>query len=373
MSDGFDTTGANWRVAPDLLSVLSRDGVFRSVSPAWRCALGRGPEDLVARPLADFVHPEDADAMARALDRVRPGAPDHQFEARLRHADGGWRRLCWSAMAHDGLLVCTARDVTDARAAQEDLRARAEEAKLREGFIAVLGHDLRNPLAAVISALRIVRRDPSGPRAAEVVELAGHAAVRMSAMVDDLLDFARARLDGGLGIDAAQEVALRDVIEQTVEELRVSHPEARVVTRYRHLDPTACDPDRIGQLVSNLIGNAVAHGEPGRPVLIETHDEGDATVVSVSNRGRTIPPERRATLFEPFTAAAGDDRRRGLGLGLYIARSIAAGHGGTLDVRSEDGTTTFTLRLPRPRAGPRPPINARGSGSGRASCDRSAD
>src|SRR5262249_22583963 len=110
------------------------------------------------------------------------------------------------------------------------------------------------------------------------------------------------------------------------------------------------DAARLGQVVSNLVGNAIAHGDERQPVeLIATADEA-AVTLDVVNRGPTIAAEELATLFEPFVRGAGGDRgrgRRGLGLGLYIATQIVSAHGGTLTARSLEGTTTFTVKLPR--------------------------
>lgn len=347
MYDPFDSQGLTWRITPDLLAIVGPDGHFKDVNPSWTRVLDHPVEAIRDRPFVDFLHPDDVDPSLAAFERVKSGLPVLSFENRYRHADGSYRWLSWNAVPEGDLYFCSTRDVTDAKVMAESLRERALEGRLREEFIAVLGHDLRNPLAAVTSALRIVKRNPSGPRTPEVIDMAEHAVDRMTGLIDDLLDFARARLGGDIGVDLRQGVDLRPVIEQTVEEVRLSHPDATIREDYAHGDPFTCDPDRIGQLVSNLLGNAVAHGDRSRPIRIATIDDGPTVRITVTNEGRTIPPEHRAELFEPFTRVDLGGLPDGLGLGLYICRSIVKGHGGSLTVSSENGITTFSTRLPR--------------------------
>ena len=171
----------------------------------------------------------------------------------------------------------------------------------------------------------------------------------MAKLIDDVLDFARARMGGDLGIKLKAETNLRAVLFQTVEEMRIAHQEVKWVEDYDFDDPVTCDPARIAQLVSNLLGNAATHGVPGGTIHIQARDVGSTLKISVANRGGTIPAQIRARLFEPFSRTRDDDAPDGLGLGLYIAKQIATGHGGDIDVMSRNGETTFTVTLPRGR------------------------
>ena len=218
--------------------------------------------------------------------------------------------------------------------------------ELREQFIAVLGHDLRNPLAAIAMGATLLQRkahDPAGVvAAAKRIE---RSAKRMSGLIDDVLDFARGRLGSGIGVAVAETSTLGHSLEGVTAELQESHPDRQIVSDIRLDDVLRCDPDRIQQLLSNLLANALTHGLASAPVRVTARLDGDDVVIAVHNEGDPIPPDRIGQVFAPFwrrTAA-----REGLGLGLYICAQIARSHLGTVTASSsaEEGTT-FTARLP---------------------------
>lgn len=234
---------------------------------------------------------------------------------------------------------------------QERLRMEAElkherhMAELRERFIAVLGHDLRNPLAAIDAGLRIIERDPTSAQAISVMAMMKTSAVRMAKLIENTLDFARSRLGGGLELSRSTNAPLDPVLEQVITELRWSRPEARIETRIELTRPVPCDPDRIGQMFSNLLSNALTHGDTAEPVVVTAETREDAFVLSVANGGAPIPPAVLERLFQPFSQGGGDTSH-GLGLGLYIAAEIARAHGGTLMAASTRERTCFTFRMP---------------------------
>jgi signal transduction histidine kinase len=241
-------------------------------------------------------------------------------------------------------------------ASQLDTMQRADEAELkllnerrtaelREQFLAVLSHDLRNPLAAMSSGVRLLEKGAEpGSERYEILQLMGNAAQRMTSLINDLMDLARTRL-GGLGLPTSPStVQLAPVLEQVVNELRASHPSRVVELDLRIPREVHCDAARIGQLFSNLLGNAVAHGSKDHPVRVTAGINGLALELSVSNAnaGEPIPDHVMARLFEPF--ARGPQRHsEGLGLGLYIASEIAKAHGGTLQASSTALETRFTF------------------------------
>jgi len=228
-------------------------------------------------------------------------------------------------------------------AALLDERAGAE---LREQFIAVLGHDLRNPLAAIQAGVRLLERAPLDDARRGVLGQMRDSALRMGRLIDDVLDFARGRLGGGLSVVRRPQVPMQAVLEQVAAELAAAHP-GRVIDVDLKLDaPVSCDPDRISQLLSNLLGNALTHGDPFAPVRVTGRRHGGWFELSVANAGPAIPEAARSQLFKPFSRPASDQPREGLGLGLYIAAQIAAAHGGRLDVTSDARETRFTLRMP---------------------------
>jgi signal transduction histidine kinase len=218
-------------------------------------------------------------------------------------------------------------------------------AELREQFIAVLGHDLRNPLASIDAGTRLLTRDPSPEKAAMVLALMQSSVVRMAGLIDNVLDLARGRLGGGLTLQRAP-VQLEPVLRQVTDELAASHPDQQVEAEIELDAEVDCDRGRIAQLLSNLLGNALTHGAADRPVLVRAVTHGGALELSVSNAGEEIPPAAIERLFQPFARGAVRPDQAGLGLGLYIASEIARAHGGTLRVASSPMQTCFTFLMP---------------------------
>lgn len=237
-----------------------------------------------------------------------------------------------------GLLE--ARDKAEAAIVSE--RADSE---LREQFIAVLGHDLRNPLASITSGIRILEKGGLSERGRKVTALMSGSVVRATTLIDNVLDFARGRLGGGITIAPDIGEPLEPVLRQVISELRSISPEQEIVAHYALEEPVACDHMRIGQLLSNLLGNALTHGAKDQPVRVDASTAHGELVIAVSNGGAPIAPAVLERLFQPFFR--GHDRvRQGLGLGLHIASEIARAHGGTLVARSDAVATTFIFTMP---------------------------
>jgi two-component system, sensor histidine kinase and response regulator len=226
----------------------------------------------------------------------------------------------------------------------EQRRELSRVLQLNEMFVGILGHDLRNPLAAIMAGTELLRLQLTEQKQLDVLERMRQSTLRMEKMIGALLDLTHARLASGLGLARSrQRVELRHLLQQTIDELRIAHD------RELHLDAAepchmSGDPERLAQLFSNLLANAITHGRPDAPVTTRlTSCEGN-NVVEIHNAG-TIPAEVATTLFEPFKRPR--NTKGGLGLGLYIAREIARAHGGDIDVHSaEPAGTTFKVRLP---------------------------
>ena len=237
-------------------------------------------------------------------------------------------------------------DVTELKEAEEQL---ARELGFRERMMGILGHDLRNPLGAVLALAGLVRRgDGLSDRAREQLGMIEQAARRMNEMIGTLLDFTRLRFHGSLPV-TVEEIDLSELLRGVVAELQAAH-------RTRDIELSSSgnlrgqwDPGRMAQLLSNLAANSLSHGAAQSPVRVALAGEGEIVRLSVSNRGPTIPPELVERLFEPFQQGAecNGNPRRGLGLGLFIVREIVRAHGGTIDVRSVDDLITFAVTLPR--------------------------
>lgn len=240
------------------------------------------------------------------------------------------------------------RQLVSARdTAENTVRVQQAEGELREQFIAVLGHDLRNPLASMSSAARILAKETLSDRGRQVIGLMQGSALRMSGLIDNVLDFARARLGNGIGLDVQPEQSLEPLLDQVVEELRSANPGQAILTTYAIDRTIACDPSKIGQLASNLLGNALNHGGKEIPVRLsaETTSEG-VFRLRISNGGEPIPPEVIPRLFDPFVRGQANGHKSGLGLGLFISHEIAKAHGGSLNVTSSDLETEFTFEMP---------------------------
>jgi sigma-B regulation protein RsbU (phosphoserine phosphatase) len=230
---------------------------------------------------------------------------------------------------------------------QNLLHVERESSKLREQFIAVLGHDLRNPLASISSGVRLLSKEPQSAQAKQLLALMQGSVSRMAALIDNVLDFARGRLGGGIDLNWERKVDLEPVLQQVVSELRIGAQEREIRTQFALREPVDCDPSRIGQLASNLLGNALTHGEDGAPVRLQAAIDAGGLTISVANSGKPIPPETRERLFQPFFRGEVRASQQGLGLGLHIASEIAKAHGGTLTVESSPAETRFTFRMPR--------------------------
>jgi sigma-B regulation protein RsbU (phosphoserine phosphatase) len=231
-------------------------------------------------------------------------------------------------------------------AARAILRDERQTSELREQFIAVLGHDLRNPLASISAGARILLRRVQGETETQVLQMMQTTVTRMSGLIDNVLDFARGRLGGGIALNRDANRPLQPVLQQVVDELRTAMPDRVIESDLEIADPVNCDRTRIGQMVSNLLGNALTHGSPDSPVKIVASTDNGVFMLWIANAGEPIPDAAMANLFQPFFRGQVRAGHQGLGLGLYIASEIAKAHDGTLTVTSTAEETRFTFLMP---------------------------
>ncbi|WP_415846221.1 ATP-binding protein [Stutzerimonas zhaodongensis] len=221
-----------------------------------------------------------------------------------------------------------------------------QTAELREQFIALLGHDLRNPLASIISGTQLLLRRSSEPAITGIAKQMLTATHRASRLVDDVLDFARGRLGNGIPLNIRECNNLHETLAHIVSEMQSSYPERRLQCQIENLAPIRCDSDRLAQLLSNLLANALTHGAADGAVRICARIEAGSFVLTVNNPGEPIPPERLAHLFQPYWREP-SSTQSGLGLGLYIANEIALSHGGQMQATSTaEAGTTFIFSMP---------------------------
>jgi PAS domain S-box-containing protein len=255
------------------------------------------------------------------------------------------------------LLEAERRSRAEANAArsraEEAVRTLEETLHYNELFAGVLAHDLRNPLTAIMTSAQILvrRRDAhgaTGDRDDTTLTRILSSGQRMDRMIDQLLDFTKARSGGGIEV-APRASDLDELCAQAVGEIELAHPDWNIDSKAVGDQTGTWDPERLLQLISNLVSNAGQHGTPGASIRAEldgTHP--DEVRFEIHNEG-VIPPALLPTIFDPFlTTRHPRAQSRGLGLGLFIVREIARAHGGSVDVSSSEGVgTTFSIRLPR--------------------------
>ena len=233
------------------------------------------------------------------------------------------------------------------REARSALDASRENVDLREQFIAVLGHDIRTPLSSIMTGAEIVAARSSDGSILDVAKRIKRSAARIATLIDDVMDFARGKLGGGLPITPGSADDLGATLAHVVAELQGAYPRSELACEIAIQDPVFCDRDRVAQLLSNLVVNAIVHGREGAGIAIRAAGSSGGLRLSVANHGDPIPSETAARLFQPFRRGQENREPGGLGLGLYIACEIAKSHDGELHVESADDRTVFTLVLPQ--------------------------
>ncbi|MBW4890020.1 HAMP domain-containing histidine kinase [Mucilaginibacter sp. HMF5004] len=219
-------------------------------------------------------------------------------------------------------------------------------ADLREQFIAILGHDLRNPISAISTSSQLLLRSAADDRTKRLAGIIKDSSVRMAALVENVMDFASARLGGGLTLKQNPEDDIAKVLNHVIEELQIINPDCVIKTDVNLAQPVNADSKRIAQLFSNLLANALTHGKAGTPVKVKAISENDVFELSITNFGEPIAVDVLPHLFHPF--ARGDIKKgdEGLGLGLFISQQIAEAHGGKIAVISTEKETSFTFSMP---------------------------
>jgi signal transduction histidine kinase len=221
-------------------------------------------------------------------------------------------------------------------------------AGFRDQVLGIVGHDLRNPLGAIVmSASLLQSRGGLAGWQQKTVGRVRSSAARMERIISDLLSYTRTRLGSGIPIEK-RPADLGELARKVVDELVAYHPDSSIEVEAEGDLGGEWDPSRIEQAISNLVANAVDHGEPDGPVHVVLRGEAEAVRVEVANRGE-IPKHVVEHAFQPFSRApdSGGRKSTGLGLGLFIAREIVRGHGGDIRLRSGGGETAIAFELPR--------------------------
>jgi len=234
------------------------------------------------------------------------------------------------------------------QALSAELNDRTETLRLNEMFSALLAHDLRSPLSAMLASARLLQRGTQDPAALEAAARIVSSGNRMARMIEDMLDLARARLGGGI-IVKREAVDFKSLVERSLREHQSAAPERQIDASYVGNFAGFWDPERIAQVASNLIGNALKHGTPERVIQVRLDGSERNHVTLAVRNGGTIPPDILPHLFDPFRGGQRQSGRgEGLGLGLYIVSQIVQAHDGRVEVKTgEGGETAFHVQLPR--------------------------
>lgn len=327
------------------VAILDADGRHLAVSDEWCRQTGGKVDDVVGKTTSEYWGTPESRAAEALQKQVIAEGGRVAWQAYSQEEDGvrTHYRWCMEAMRDErGQVIGAVAFTLNVSEEEEERAARREAERQRDLFLAVLGHDLREPLSALALGAHALQRAPDRPEA--VRELAGRirsTTARMGRMVEQMLTFAQARV-GELRPER-QRTDLVEVCRQLLEELYLLHEGPPVVLHAGAAQVGQWDPVLLGQLVQNLVANALEHGAP--PVRVSITGDADAATLDVrnANRGGPIPPEELRSIFEPYTTRTAGH----LGLGLHIAKQIARAHGGHLEARSDASGTILSLRLPR--------------------------
>ena len=337
------------------------DGKLDFVSERVADYFGTSQEQILGDGWQHVIHPDDLPAAVAAWTRALQTGAEYEIQFRLRRYDGAWRWHLGRARPmrdHRGTIVRwygTNTDIDEGKRARDELE---ERARFEQQLIGIVSHDLRNPLSAIgVAAALLLRRgnldDQQGKTVGRMVSLVE----RTGRMIRDFLDFTQARSAGSIPVEPAP-ANLREITREVVDEVHLSHPDREVVVEHRGEATGRWDPDRIAQVVGNLVANAFQHSRAPAVVRVSSRIEGESAEIEVQNDGPPIPDADLKRLFSPFQRGEGAraTTTRSVGLGLYITFAIVSAHGGRIEVESsEERGTRFTVRLPRESPGPRGP------------------
>jgi PAS domain S-box-containing protein len=352
------------------LGVWHCDFPFEKIrfSTAISRSFGLPPSGEITREmLYSFIHPLDRPWVKRAFERCIDGGEDYEVEHRVVNALNGavrWIRAvgrCYHDREggphhFDGIIW----DITRKKEEQEHLRLKenelrlamekelAEALQLRERMLGIVSHDLKTPLSTIAMSANALREQVVGEPALKNVDRVLRNVERMRRLINELLDFARIRACGGVLVEAGP-VDLHALCRHAVDEFAVAHPRWDIHLAMSGNGLGMWDGDRLTEVLSNLLCNAVQHGG-GRSIRVDVHDKGGEVTLAVHNQGPPIPHKILPFIFDPYRQGEGrgESDARSVGLGLYIVQQIVLAHRGHIDAKSPDGDgTTFTVRLPR--------------------------
>jgi PAS domain S-box-containing protein len=337
--------------APVGFAFLDRELRFRMINEALasmnglpiEAHIGHTPMEILPGLAADFIRTQAEAVFASGRPQV-----DLELKGETPARPGVERTWVehWYPVRVDGEIVgvgILVEEVTDKRHAERQLR---EAAELRDRLMAIVSHDLRNPLSGISTAASMIATSEAPKSVIALAQRVSKMTTRMSALIEQLLDFVRVDQAGGLVLERSA-MDLAKAASRAADESSLAFPDAQISVSAVGVSAGSWDEDRILQVLTNLTGNAVQHGDGRVTVRVDGRDPSSVRL-EVENAGKAIPTEMLEVIFDPFRRAAhGYARRTGLGLGLFISKSVVEAHGGSISVRSKDGETVFSIELPR--------------------------
>ncbi len=354
----------------DVITIVNRDFRITYQSAAVTRVFGFEPSEIVGRPLADWLHPDDAAAVHGLLLRVLTGGQETRVvECRLRHHDGSWRDVetAVNSLVDDPSVngvVMNTRDISDRKRAERELwETLGREQEMRESlqeldriktdFLSSVSHELRTPLSSILGYVEMLADGSSGPLLHEqsrVLGVVDRNARRLLVLIEDLLMMSR--VEAGTFELAIGPVSMADVIEGAYQavlpDLLVRDLEVTVDVA-PDLPSVPGDAGQLDRVMINLLTNAIKFTPDGGRISVSADPKGDTVVIRVVDTGMGIPTDEQARVFDRFFRSSSAQRLAvpGTGLGLSITRTIIEKHGGTITVASDPGEgTAFTVTLP---------------------------
>lgn len=346
----------------DFLCIAHADGYFKRVSPAVTDMLGWTPEEFLARPFIDFVHPDDRLATLCEVERqVVAGEPVLQFENRYQHKDGSWRVLSWKSVPHEGgMMYGTARDVTEQRQTEQQIQKLNENLERRaaqleevnkelEAFSYSVSHDLRAPLRHVQGYVEMLQRAADGQlseKATRYLKVISEASTEMGQLIDDLLDFSRM---GRIELHESRE-NLERLVRDSIKRLEMTTNARNILWKIGPLPDVFGDAALLRQVLANLLGNAVKYSRERNPAEIEigcAGEEEERVVLFVRDNGAGFDMQYAHKLFGVFQRLHRSEDFEGTGIGLATVRRVISRHGGRTWAEGKVGegaTFYFTLK-----------------------------
>ena len=348
-------------MSPDLLAAAGFDGLLKHFNDAWEQQLGWPRAVMETKPYLEIVHPDDRSETEVQIGRLARGETVTEYVCRMVCADGSIRWMAWSGGPGQEAFYIVGRDVSERLAMEHELAQRANRlqdtnAELQD-FAYTASHDLSEPLRMVASFLGLLERRSAGDldeKGREYLRQASDGAVRMRNLIDDLLAYSRVANEE----PRREQVDLQVLVEGVLKVLGPAIAETEATVEVGELPTLEAESTQLGQLLQNLIGNAVKFHEPGRPptVHVGARRTMGGCVVSVTDDGIGIDEADQERIFAMFTRLHGRDAYAGTGIGLAICRRIAERHGGRIYVESTPGQgSAFHTLLPDAPSAPGTP------------------